>query len=400
MSEPSPVVLRLPEPGSDEPVRPGRSVSASRRPPAARTLLLLPAGLALLAGLDAALMLLGLPAPVRVDRLPQVHGLLLVLGFVGSLVALERAVALGRSWGYTAPGGLAAGGALLIAPVPLPIAGWALLVGAAALVAVHVPLWRRSPTGAVLVQAGGAVLSVGAALLWLGGVPVPWLLPWLAGFLVLTILGERLELARVGLLPSHAEPVAVVLAGLVGIGTLAALLWAPVGYPLLGAAVLGLAGWLLRYDVARHTIRSSGLPRFMAACLLAGYGWLAVASGIWLLRGPVFGGFGYDAVVHAVFLGFVLSMVMAHAPVVLSAVTRRPLPYRPVMFLPAALLHASLLLRIGVGDVRGIHWAGQVGGLLAIVALLIFVVLAVWSTLRRPPAPTRVPITEAPGTAA
>jgi len=39
-------------------------------------------------------------------------------------------------------------------------------------------------------------------------------------------------------------------------------------------------------------------------------------------------GGGYDAVVHAIFLGFVISMVMAHAPVILPAVLRRPLPYR------------------------------------------------------------------------
>ena len=49
--------------------------------------LLAPAGIALLAGLDVALMLLGLPAPVRVDRLPEVHGMLMVLGFVGTLIA-------------------------------------------------------------------------------------------------------------------------------------------------------------------------------------------------------------------------------------------------------------------------------------------------------------------------
>jgi peptide chain release factor 1 len=41
--------------------------------------MLAPAGLALLAGLDAALMLLGVPAPVRVDRLPEVHGMLMAL---------------------------------------------------------------------------------------------------------------------------------------------------------------------------------------------------------------------------------------------------------------------------------------------------------------------------------
>jgi hypothetical protein len=59
-----------------------------------RLALMLPAGLALLAGLDAALLLLDLGARVRTERLPEVHGFLLVLGFVGTLISLERAVAL------------------------------------------------------------------------------------------------------------------------------------------------------------------------------------------------------------------------------------------------------------------------------------------------------------------
>lgn len=356
-----------------------------RRPPLLRIALLLPGGMALMAGLDAALMLLGLPAPVDWDRLPEVHGVLLVLGFVGTLVALERSVALRRPWGFAAPAGLGLGGLLLMGPLPRSVGAWAMVAGAAVLVAVYVPLWRRQPVVAVLVQAGGAVLATGAALLWLGGVPTPWLLPWLAGFLVLTIAGERLELARVGLLPPQSELVLAALSAAVLVGVLAALLWPPAGYPLLGAAVLGLAGWLLRYDVARHTIRSTGLPRFMAACLLAGYGWLASAGAMWLLRGPVLDGGGYDAVVHAVFLGFVVSMVMAHAPVILPAVLRRPLPYRRAMLVPAGLLHTSLALRVAVGDVRGVEWAWQVGGVLNIVSVLLFVAVAAWSAVTAPP---------------
>lgn len=64
---------------------------------------LVPAGLSLLAGLDGALMLMDLPAPVDADRMPEVHGFVLVLGFVGTLIALERAIALGTRWGVMAP---------------------------------------------------------------------------------------------------------------------------------------------------------------------------------------------------------------------------------------------------------------------------------------------------------
>lgn len=359
---------------------PAAPATKPSRPPL-RTLLLLPGGIALLAGLDAALLLLGLSAPVATERLPELHGIVMVLGFVATVVALERAVALGRRPGYTAPVALGLGGLALVSPLPMAVGQVLLVVGTAALVGLYVPLWRRQPADAVLVQAGGAVLSTGAALLWWGGVAMAVLLPWLVGFLVLTIVGERLELAHVVVLDRAAAPLLVGTSALVMVGAGAALLWPSIGYVLLGAALLALTGWLARYDVARRTVRARGLTRFMAACLLAGYAWLAVAGAVWLLLGPQYSGAGYDAVTHAVFLGFVMLMIMAHAPVILPAVIRRPLPYHPAMYAPAALLVASLLLRIVVGDLRGEVWAWQWGGVLNIVAVLLFVVLAVGSVL-------------------
>jgi hypothetical protein len=357
----------------------GAVVAPAARTP--RTVLLLPAGLALLAGLDAALLLLGLPAPVTADRLPQVHGVLLVLGFVGTLIALERAVALRRPAGFLAPAGLGLGGLLLLSPAPLPVGTAVQLGGAAALLGVYVGLWRRQRDDAVLVQALGAVLAAGALILWLGGVPVPVLLPWLAGFVVLTIGGERLELARLAMGP-RAGTVLVLLTGGLLAGVVAALLWPVAGTPLLGLALLALVGWLAAHDVAWRTVRATGLPRFMAGCMLAGYAWLGVAGAVWLLGGPVTSGPAYDAVVHAVFLGFTLSMIMAHAPVILPAVLRRPLPYHPVLVLPAVLLHASLAVRLWLGDAHGIAAAWRWGGVLNIAAVLLFVLLAAGSVLR------------------
>ncbi|OBF11172.1 hypothetical protein A5775_16185 [Mycobacterium sp. 852002-10029_SCH5224772] len=354
-----------------------------------RALLLVPGGFALLAGLDAALMLLGLPAPIETTRLTEVHGILLVLGFVGTVIALERAVAAQHWWAYLSPMFLGAGAVLLVTRAPRNLGGVLLLAGSALLIAVYVPLWRRAADVSVLVQVGGAVLATGAALLWLGGVPVPDLLPWLSGFLILTIVGERLELARVDpMLGTRAEVLLTAIAAAIVAATVAALLWPAFGYPLLGAALLAAVAWLSRFDVARSTVRATGLPRYMAVCLLAGYGWLLVPASTWLLVGQIPSGAGYDAVVHAVMLGFVLSMIMAHAPVILPAVLRRPLPYTPLMYGPAAVLHVSLLLRLGVGDARGFHWALQAGGVLNIVAVLGFIAVALSSALR---AARRVP---------
>jgi hypothetical protein len=328
-------------------------------------------------------MLLGVPAPVSAARLPDVHGMLLVFGFVGTLVSLERAVALRRRPGFLAPALLGMGGLLLVSPAPLAVGQWAMLGGAVALVGVYVPLWSRQQDDSVLVQAIGAVLGVGALALWLGGVPVSHLLPWLAGFVVLTIAGERLELARVAMGPGAGTRLLLLSAAVVS-GVVASLLWPEVGHPLLGLSLLALVGWLGAHDVARRTVRATGLTRFMAASMLAGYLWLAVAGATWALGGPAYDGARYDVVIHAVFLGYTISMIMAHAPVILPAVLRRPLPYHPALLAPAALLQVSLALRLWCGDGYGLDLARRTGGVLNVVALLGFFALAAWSASRAP----------------
>ena len=346
-----------------------------------RAIFLVPAGLALLAGLDAALILLGVGAPVVTKRLPEVHGMLMVFGFVGTLVSLERAVALRRRSGFLAPALLGLGGLLLLAPAPLYVGKLVQLAGALAFVAVYIPLWRRQRDDAVLIQAFGAVLAACALVLWLGGVDVAVLVPWLAGFVILTIGGERLELARLTM-GARAGRDLLTLSSILVVAIAASLLWPLVGYPLLGAALLLLVLWLAIHDVARLTIRSTGLPRFAAGCMLAGYFWLAVAATTWLIGGAALDGPRYDTILHAVFLGFTISMIMAHASVILPAVLRQPLPYHPYMLVPAILLHLSLVVRVWLGDAFALQTAWQIGGVLNIIALLLFVLVAAWSALR------------------
>lgn len=331
----------------------------------------------MLAGLDAGLLLLGLPAPISTDRLPQVHGMMMVLGFVGTLICLERAVALRQAVAYVAPGLLGVGSLLLLTPLPLAVGQALMLGGTVGLGAIYVLLWRRQRDDAVLVEALGAVLAIGAAALWLGGTEVPLLVPWLTGFLVLTIAGERLELARLTMAP-NAGVTLVGLAAAVIATVVASLLWPVVGWSLLGLAMLALTAWLVRHDVAWRTIRARGVTRYMAASMLAGYFWLTVTGAIWLL-GPATEGPAYDASVHAVFLGFTMSMIMAHAPVIMPAILRRPLPWRPAMWVPLGLLQVSLVVRLYLGDGWDLPVAQQVGGALNELALLGFAAVVVWS---------------------
>ncbi len=349
-----------------------------------RLLWLLPAAIALLFGLNAGLLLLGVPAPVNHNRFPEVHGMLLALGFVGTLIALERATAWGGWPGFLAPAVLGLGGVLLVLPVvPLIAAKLALVVGMTAFTLLYVPLWRRQYDAAVLTQLLGAGLALIGAILWLGQDTLHRVVPWLIGFLVLTICAERVELARITMGPSSGARLLghawVITAALV-VGLVAP----QPGSILLGLAIVALLAWLIVHDVARKTIRAVGATRYIAACILAGYGWLTVGAVVLLFGNPV-GGAGYDAVIHAVFLGFTFSMIMGHATTILPAVLKVSLPYRPALWVPAGLLQLAMLTRLWLGDGLGMHWGWQVGGVLGVAALLVFAGTAVTSSVLGPP---------------
>jgi hypothetical protein len=84
---------------------------------------------------------------------------------------------------------------------------------------------------------------------------------------------------------------------------------------------------------------------------------------------------------HALFLGFVLSMIVAHALIIVPAITGFQVPYHRYFYGPVVLLHASLILRI-VGDLNLWSSMRQWGGLLNVVALLWFLLLLAVSALR------------------
>ncbi|MBS1675401.1 MAG: hypothetical protein JSS74_15710 [Actinobacteria bacterium] len=356
------------------------STTAVGRRPSWRLIWMLPAGLGLLAGLDAGLLLLGLPAPVAAARLPQVHGMLLVLGVVGTLIALERATALDRWWGYLAPGLLGLGGIALLTPaVPLLLAKGIVVAGSAAFTLVYLPLWRRQYDAATLTQLVGAALALAGSVIWLGQDDFARVVPWMIGFVVLTIAAERVELARITMGPGAGTRL-LVHAWLLTAALVVGLAAPTAGAILLGLVLLALTAWLIVHDVARRTIRAGGVTRYMAACILAGYAWLALAGLVLLLGAPT-SPHRYDAVVHAVFLGYTFSMIMAHATTILPAVLRVDVPFRAAFWIPAVLLQLALIARIWIGDGLGLVDGWRWGGVLGVAALLLLVLTAVLSAV-------------------
>jgi len=303
----------------------------------------------------------------------------MVTGFLGTLISLERAVALRRRWPYGAP--LLAGSAALalLAGLPVHVAHALMAAGSIFLIAIFAVLYSRQPALHLGTMGLGAVAWLVGTLLWHGGQPIYRAVPWWIAFLLLTIAGERLELSRLLRLSAWSQAGFFMALGVFLLGLLAGLAAPANGVRLSGLGLVALSLWLLRHDIAWRTLHRSGRPRFMAICLLSGHLWLGVGGILWFLFGKLFAaGSYYDAMLHSIFVGFVFSMIFGHALIILPAVLTVELPFRPAFYAHWALLHLSLLLRVG-SDLTlwlpGQQWGG-VGNALAI---LLFAGNTVWA---------------------
>ena len=334
----------------------------------------------ILMGLNAALLRLDLPALVSGARLAALHGPLMLVGFLGAVIALERAVAARAPWAFLAPLGNAAGCLALMAGAPDVVGRGLMTVAAGILCGIYLRVHRRAPSAAVDVEAMGAAALLLGDVLWLGGRGMEDVVPLWLLFPVLTIVGERLELARIAFLDETVETVVEVLSGSAVLGA-CLLLLGQGAHLVVGPAVLGLAVVMAYYDVARRTIRASGGVRFMAASMLAGYVWLALAGAVWSLWGlGGLGGSAYEIVIHAITVGFAFSMILAHAPVIIPAIVHRALPYHRLMWLPYGLLHAGMAVRVA-GLLAGTTGIWQIGGAVGVAAIGAFMVLTLGRVL-------------------
>ena len=329
---------------------------------------------ALFAGLWGGLIRLGLHLPNDVTAASVQHGPLMALGFLGTLVSLERAVATGRRWAYAAPLAAAIGALAAVARVPSALGPALVTFGGLVLLAAHIDLQRRQPSSHNVVMGVGAAAWCAAGADWLTGADTSGFAPLLAGFLVLTIVGERLELTRAARRSGRVRVLLLAAIAVFCAGLGVSLANERFGVRIAGVGLAAQALWLGRYDIARHTVRIAGVTRYMAVALLAGYVWLLCAGVLWAMSAPLYFGAAYDASLHAVFLGFVMSMVFAHAPVIVPAVLRVPLPYSRGFYTQLALLHVSLAVRLIGGDLLDDDALWRWGGIANEAAILLFLV--------------------------
>ncbi|MCC6766241.1 MAG: hypothetical protein IT293_16395 [Deltaproteobacteria bacterium] len=326
---------------------------------------------ALAAGIATGLRRIGWEVVGPGAAYPIDHGPLMIAGFLGTLIGLERAVALGRAWVYAGPIASGLGVLAHVAGAPAIVAPAGATIGSLVLVSALTSVVAARPTLFLGVMTCGAACWMVGNLFWLGGAASPAYVSWWVTFLVLTIAAERLELTR--LLPAArgSRESFVAVATLLLVSVAAGGVGGPTSARATGLALAALAAWLGRYDLARRTVRQHGLPRFTAVCLLSGYAWLAAAGILLVGGGAVVAGPQYDAVLHAVFLGFVFAMIFGHAPIVFPAVLGVAIPFHRAFYAHLALLHASLLARL-VADIADAASIRQWAALLNAAAIALF----------------------------
>jgi len=340
---------------------------------------------ALVFGVWAGLLRVGWNLPPLHDQFALAHGVLMVGGFLGTLISLERAVALSlflqnspaQRLPYLAPLFSAVGALCLV--FDLTLAALFVTLGSVGMVAIFGFIIRKQPANFTFVMGAGALCWLIGNLIWLSGEPLFMSASWWMAFVILTIVGERLELSR---LMRHAPHTKHLLSGLVVLLLVSTALtyveaydW---GMRLFGVASIGLGAWLLRYDIVRRTIRQTGLARYIAVCLALGYVWLVISGGLALNYGGVKAGMAYDAILHSVFLGFTFSMIFGHAPIILPSILNIQLRYHPTFYAHLAMLHLSLALRVG-GDLSAWQQGRQWGAMLNAVVLLLFFLNSAWA---------------------
>lgn len=354
------------------------------------------AGVSLLAALWAALVRVGWTLPDLPVPIAAQHGALMIAGFLGTLISLERAVALAASlqtekegrWSYVVPLLSGLGAILLLLGLPKEIGRSLIALSGLGLTLIFARIYQIHPDEHVIPMIAGALLWLVGSALWLSGASMAYAAPWWAGFLVLTIAGERLELARV-MMSGRVSRLTFIAASLLFVGGMPASIFAfDIGLRVSGAGLIALGLWALRFDITRRTIRQKGLTRFIAACLMPGYFWMIVGGALWIVYGGGYtSGPVYDAMLHSIFLGFVMSMIFGHAPIILPAVLSGiEITYRPAFYAHLALLHLSLILRVAA-DLGGLLALRPWGGLLNVIAVLLFLANMARSARRRETAP-------------
>ncbi len=286
---------------------------------------------------------------LHAGNLANLHSPFMMVGFFGTLISLERAVALRKGWVYALTALIPVGCAL---GVLLRIAFLLSAIGGLAMLFIFATFIRRySLKVHWVIMAIGAASFVIATALYALGTPHERVYPLWLSFLVLTIIGERIELS------GHFSTGGIWNAFALLNSTLLLLGATLQRAELLGLSLLSFVLWAVFKDVAFRNLRIGGMTGYVSSAIVLGYVWMSVSAILWTL------GINYDLALHGLSLGFVFGMVFAHAPLIAPAVLERRVRFSPLLYAPLLLLHTSLVVRV---------FFLKPGALLGVLSVLLF----------------------------
>ncbi|HRE09245.1 MAG TPA: hypothetical protein PK605_05535 [Ignavibacteria bacterium] len=332
--------------------------------------------LSLLTGIFSGWFRIGWNLPISLPS--GEHGALMVGSFLGTLICIERSVSYHNKIALLVP--MLNGMSLVFFLLAMPKIAYVLLIlGGAGLTGIYYMVYVKHKGIHILIMMAGAMCYlIGSAILF-NSTFYPAVVMWWIAFLFLTITGERLELSRFILLKNTLKKQAVLII-LISLFIISIFLpfHSDLGSLLSAVSMIGSAVWLLKFDMAKHSLKKPGQSFYSGVLLITGYVWLVI-TGLFFTFGAYFGSF-YDASLHAFFLGFVFMMIFAHAPVILPAVLKLGIsPFGKTLYIWYILLNLTLIFRVltfipGVAAYK--HWAGMLNGIAILGFFANMIVLA------------------------
>jgi hypothetical protein len=295
--------------------------------------------ISLLAGIWSGWIRIGFDFPVSYPS--GNHGAMMVGGFIGTLICLERALGFKNKIALFIPA-ISSLSIFFFLIQMQNIAFILLLIGSIGLVILYFTLLNKFNEIHMIVMIGSLCWFIGNAILIKTNF-YPSAVMWWIAFVFFTITGERLELSRYLQISKLQKYMLVVFMLIYIIGIL--IPFHDSGGYVIGFSFISSGLWLFKYDMAKKSLKRDGQHFFSGIVLLFGYGWLIVC-GLFMAYGA-YGGLLYDAALHSFFLGFVFSMIFAHAPIILPGVLRLQInPFHKILYIWFILLQLSLATRI------------------------------------------------------
>lgn len=301
------------------------------------------------------------------------HGAIMVGGFLGTLISLEKIIPLKRKSLLLIPVFNATSVVFFFSGQP-EVSIYILVCSSVALALVFFHYFRTQRSIVYLLMLAGALCWATGNFLLLTKLFYPLAFPWWAAFTLLIIAAERLELMQ--FLPvsrfSKIMFVSLLLSFIIG----AFFSFHGTGNLICGLALVGVATWLMKNDVIGINLKKENLPKFVAISLLAGYIALLFSGVLFLTLSDQW--LTYDAIVHSFFIGFVFSMIFAHGPIILPGVMGiSASPYHKGLYLWLLILQISWVIRV-IADVVVSLELRKISGLLSATAIVgYFITMAV-----------------------